>query len=102
MGEIVNWEIEFTGRALSHLKALKPLEQKLLLSEIELHLSREPDQPTRNRKQLRPNPLADWELRVGTFRVFYTIEHHVVVVTVVAIGRKDHNTLIIEGEEFPL
>jgi mRNA-degrading endonuclease RelE of RelBE toxin-antitoxin system len=98
----VKWKIEFTGRALSHLKALKPFEQTLLLHEIDLHLSREPDKPTQNRKQLRPNPLSDWELRVGTFRVFYTIENNVVVVTVVAIGRKDHNTLIIEGEEFPL
>lgn len=87
---------------MNQLKALKPFEQKLLLDELDLHLTREPDVPTRNRKQLRPNPLADWELRVGAFRVFYTIENSVVVVTVVAIGRKDHNTLIIEGEEFPL
>ena len=87
---------------MSHLKALKPFEQKLLLDGIDLHLTREPDLATRNRKQLRPNPLADWELRVGTFRVFYTIENSVVLVTVVAIGRKDHNTLVIEGEEFQL
>ena len=87
---------------MGHLKALKSFEQTLLLHEIELHLTREPDQPTRNRKQLRPNPLAEWELRVGTFRVFYTIENNLVVVTVIAIGCKDHNTLIIEGEEFPL
>jgi hypothetical protein len=33
----VKWEIEFTGRALSHLKALRPFEQTLLLSEIERH-----------------------------------------------------------------
>jgi mRNA-degrading endonuclease RelE of RelBE toxin-antitoxin system len=98
----VRWKIEFTGRALGHLKAFKSFEQTLLLREIELHLTREPDQPTRNRKQLRPNPLADWELRIGTFRVFYTIENNLVVVTVIAIGRKDHNSLIIEGEEFPL
>ena len=98
----MKWKVEFTSRALGHLKALKPFEQKLLLDEIHLHLSRSPDEPTRNRKLLRPNPLADWELRVGHFRVFYTIENNVVVVTVVAIGRKDHNSLIIEGEEFPL
>jgi mRNA-degrading endonuclease RelE of RelBE toxin-antitoxin system len=98
----VKWRIEFTGRALGHLKALKSFEQSLLLGEIELHLTKEPDLPTRNRKPLRPNPLADWELRVGVFRVFYTIENDRVVVTVIAIGRKDHNTLTIEGEEFPL
>ena len=98
----MKWKIEFSGRALSHLKALKPFEQKLLLDGIDPQLTREPDVPTRNRKQLRPNPLADWELRIGAFRVFYTIENSVVVVTVIAIGRKDHNTLIIEGEKFSL
>jgi hypothetical protein len=29
---------------------------------------------TRNRKPLRDNPLADWELRVGRFRVFYEVD----------------------------
>jgi mRNA-degrading endonuclease RelE of RelBE toxin-antitoxin system len=98
----MTWKIEFTSRALSHLKALKAFEQKLLFNEIILHLEREPDIQTRNRKLLRANPLADWELRVGNFRVFYTIENDEVLVIVVAIGRKDHNTLIIEGEEFTL
>jgi mRNA-degrading endonuclease RelE of RelBE toxin-antitoxin system len=98
----VKWKVEFTGRALSHLKAFKAFEQKLLLDEIDLQLTREPDVPSRNRKPLRPNSVADWELRIGAFRVFYAIEHSVVVVTVVAIGRKDHNTLIIEGQEFQL
>jgi mRNA-degrading endonuclease RelE of RelBE toxin-antitoxin system len=41
-------------------------------------------------------------LRAGDFRIFYTIESNIVVVTVIAIGRKDHNTLIIEGEAYPL
>lgn len=66
----MKWKIEFSGRALSHLKAFKRFEQKLLLDEIVQQLGREPDVPTRNRKLLRTNPLADWELRVGAFRVF--------------------------------
>lgn len=28
---------------------------------------------TRNRKPLRPNPIAPWELRVGNLRVFYDV-----------------------------
>ncbi len=42
-----------------------------LLSAIEVQLVHEPLTETRNRKLLRPNPIAPWELRVGDLRAFY-------------------------------
>jgi mRNA-degrading endonuclease RelE of RelBE toxin-antitoxin system len=51
---------------------------------------------------LRENPLADWELRVGEYRVFYDIEGDPAVVTILAIGAKSHNTLRIDGKEIQL
>lgn len=55
---------------------------------------------SRNRKPLRENPLAPWELRLGKYRVFYRVEEQDVVVG--AIGVKEHNKLFIHGEEHPL
>jgi mRNA-degrading endonuclease RelE of RelBE toxin-antitoxin system len=51
---------------------------------------------------LRENPLADWELRVGEYRVFYDIDDDPGIVMILAIGVKSHNALRIEGEEIQL
>ncbi len=55
---------------------------------------------SRNRKQLRPNELAEWELRVESFRIFYDVSVEDEVVKVVAVGIKDGNDLFIHGEKF--
>ena len=49
-------------------------------------------------KQLRPNPFAEFELRVGDLRVLYNVDQDEVLVLLV--GRKAGNRLIVEGEEF--
>ena len=71
------------------------------MAAIEAQLSHEPLLETRNRKRLRPNPLAPWELRVGNIRVFYDVDEPGIV-TVVAIGVKDGSKLYLEGEEIHL
>jgi mRNA-degrading endonuclease RelE of RelBE toxin-antitoxin system len=48
----------------------------------------------------RISPHADYELRVGRFRIFYRIEGRAVLVTL--IGEKRGATLIVEGEELKL
>ncbi|MEK7312358.1 MAG: type II toxin-antitoxin system RelE/ParE family toxin [Chloroflexota bacterium] len=55
-----------------------------------------------SRKRLRPNDVAEWELRVGRFRVFYDVREEVKVVRVEAVGHKDGNKLFIQGEEYEL
>ena len=49
-------------------------------------------------KRLRPNPLAEFELRVGNLRTLYNVEGAEVVLLIV--GRKVGNKLIVKGEEF--
>jgi mRNA-degrading endonuclease RelE of RelBE toxin-antitoxin system len=58
--------------------------------------------PTRNRKQLRPNPLANWALRVGKFRVLYNASEEEGLVVIVAVATKERNKFIIAGEEYDL
>jgi len=57
-------------------------------------------QVTRNRKHLRPNVLADWELQVDKFRIFYNADSE--TVKIIALGYKTGNQLIINGKEFDL
>ena len=73
----------------------------MILAAIERQLLHQPLVETRNRKRLRPNPIAPWELRVRNVRVFYEVDQPGVV-TVLAIGAKRGNRLIIGGEEIPL
>lgn len=94
-------EIRFAASAKRHLKAFRGRERAVILAAVETQLSREPMVETRNRKRLRPNPLAPWELRIGDFRVFYDVEQSGVV-TVLAIGTKRGNRLRIEGVEIEL
>jgi mRNA-degrading endonuclease RelE of RelBE toxin-antitoxin system len=54
---------------------------------------------TRNKKPMRPNPVAPWELRIGNFRVYYEIsEEPEATVTILAIGVKERNRVQIGGE----
>ena len=65
---------------------------------IQSRLEHEPTKPTKPIKRLRPNPLAEYELRTGDLRALYNVEEDAVVILIV--GRKVGNKLIVEGEEF--
>ena len=52
---------------------------------------------------MRPNPLAPWELRIGELRVYYeSMEDPEAVVTILAIGIKERERLLIAGKEIQL
>lgn len=91
------FEIEFTPEALDDLEALKKSDQVLIIDAIETQLRHEPLVETRNRKQLRPNQVAGWELRVGRLRILYNVYQDIPVVSVEAIGFKIGNMLFIRG-----
>jgi hypothetical protein len=72
----------------------------VVLNAIKVQLQHEPFRETRNRKRLRPNPLAPWELRVGTVRIFYEADAETAdLVNVLAIGVKKGNWLLIDDKE---
>jgi mRNA-degrading endonuclease RelE of RelBE toxin-antitoxin system len=96
--------IKFTPTASDHVRAYRKFEQQIILEGIEEHLLHEPTVATRNRKWLAENPLADWELRIGRFRVFYDVvaDEEQPVVKIKAVGHKEHNTLFIGSKEVQL
>ena len=83
------YRLRFAPETIRHLEALAVAQQKQVLEAANTQLPFQPDVATRNRKRLRPNPLAPWELRVGTLRVFHDILEEEAIVEVVAIGEKD-------------
>ena len=94
--------IELTEEARSDLLSYAAFERKTLLAEIRTQLSHQPVAATKNRKSLRANPLAPWELRVGRFRVFYEADESSRIVTILAVGHKVRNLLFVRGEEVKL
>jgi mRNA-degrading endonuclease RelE of RelBE toxin-antitoxin system len=92
------YEIEFAPEARDDLKSLRKFEQQMIIAGIETQLRYEPTVKTHNRKRLRPNDVAEWELRLGKYRVFYNVEEHILTVNVEAIGFKVGNVLFIRGK----
>ena len=90
-------EIRFTSEAREHLSALRARERKMVLAGIERALSYEPIRETRNVKMLRPNPLSRYELRVGSFRVFFDVLETAREVLILAVGKKEG--IFIAGKE---
>jgi mRNA-degrading endonuclease RelE of RelBE toxin-antitoxin system len=99
----VAYRIQFTKSAEEHFADLNARQQAIVLNAIKVQLRYEPTKETRNRKRLRPNPLAPWELRVGFLRVFYEVDAlEPDLVNLLAIGIKKGNQLIVSGKEIHL
>lgn len=96
------YEIQYTPAARDDLSSFRKFEQKYILDEIDVQLQQTPNVETHNRKKLRPNKLAEWELRVNKFRVFYDVQKVVKIVKIEAIGYKRGNKLFIQREEYQL
>lgn len=106
------YQIEFAASVMRQLEALTANERALLLEAIEQQLAHKPRVETRNRKLLRPNPVAPWELRVGELRVFYEVEENDQTqserpevsgtVFVLAVGKKEGTVLRIAGKRVNL
>lgn len=98
IGTAMAFEITITEDAESQMHTLPVREQRMLEAAIVARLRDQPTSITKAIKRLRPNPLAEFELRVGDLRVLYNVEEREVILLVV--GRKVGNRLIVGSEEF--
>ncbi|MCI0489452.1 MAG: type II toxin-antitoxin system RelE/ParE family toxin [Blastocatellia bacterium] len=96
---MARYQIELTEEASEDLHYYAAFERKIIVSEIKTQLTYQPSVETKNRKKLRSNPIATWELRSGKYRVFYEVDDDARMVSVVAVGHKEHNKLFVKGEE---
>jgi mRNA-degrading endonuclease RelE of RelBE toxin-antitoxin system len=95
----LSYRIVFSPDAEEQLHGLAARQQALVLDQVERHLAHQPTAETRNRKRMRPNPLAPWELRIADLRVYYDVESlPEPTVSIRAVGAKEHSQLRIAGK----
>jgi mRNA-degrading endonuclease RelE of RelBE toxin-antitoxin system len=90
-----------------HLRTIEPKYFSLIRDAVNEQLSFEPTTETRNRKPLkRPVVfMATWEIRFGPqnrLRVYYDVDLDQQLVSILAIGHKRGNRVVIGGEEIQL
>lgn len=97
----MRFNLGFTKTAADHLRTYRKVDQSLIFDAIEDQLRHDATLETRHRKRLSENELADWELRIEDFRVFYDVvdEGDCRAVKIKAIGHKRHNKLFVGGQE---
>ena len=85
----LSYRIEYSLETGDHFQALTARRRALVFDAVDEQLAHEPAMETRNRKPMRPNPVAPWELRVRELRVYYDIaEQPEQLVTILAVGVK--------------
>ena len=98
MGLGLVYEIVFASAVEGHLKKLTARQRKIVYEGIKTHLTQQPTVETRNRKPMRQNPLAPWELRLGDLRVYYRVTEDPKIVEIAAVGVKQRAEIRIAGE----
>ena len=97
------FEVRYADSAVEHLRGFSARERGLVLDTVIEQLSHEPTLPTRNRKLLRANPVAPWELRIADIRVYFDVAvTPEAIVTIRAVGRKERERVLIGGVEVEL
>jgi mRNA-degrading endonuclease RelE of RelBE toxin-antitoxin system len=97
------YRLDYSPDAHDHLRLLTANQRLIVLGAIVTQLVHQPTVETRNRKPMLPNPIATWELRGGSLRVYYDVEDTPdPVVYINAVGAKERNKTFIGGEEFEL
>ncbi len=91
--------IEYTAQAIDDLRWFKRHEQTTIVDCIDQQLRHEPQIETRNRKRLRANAIADWELRLGDFRILYVVDEQVQIVEIQRVGEKRRNAFFFRGRK---
>ena len=95
------WSVDLKESVLDDLRWFGKKDGRQLLTEAIGRLVEDPLAETRQMKTLRPNPLARRELRLfGKYRVLFNVDESAQVVTIVLVGEKRGNALIVRGEEF--
>ena len=95
-------EVVFSEEAVRHYSRIGKADRAFLKEGIRKHLAlADPLQSSRNKFRLRrASVYADFELRLGKWRVFYRLQDDRIEVAM--IGEKRGNILLIGGEEFTL
>jgi mRNA-degrading endonuclease RelE of RelBE toxin-antitoxin system len=78
------YTIELTPEAEDNLRWFDRRDRHIIVDGIRTNLSYQPNVITLNRKPCRDDgtKIADWELRLGVYRVYYNVEELVMVAAI--------------------
>jgi mRNA-degrading endonuclease RelE of RelBE toxin-antitoxin system len=97
------YTVDFAESVRDQLRSLTAQQRVTILDSIDKQLLHEPLTESKNRKPLRPNPVAPWQLRIGNLRVFYEVaSDEPNVVRILAVGIKKGNRVIVGNQEIQL
>lgn len=95
------WAVTLKESVLDDLRWFGRKDGRRLLRAAEERLRADPLTESRNLKLLRPNPVAQRELRLfGKYRVLFNVDEVAETVTVILVGEKQGNQLLVQGQEF--
>ena len=92
--------VTMTDDAERQFLALAVRHQRILQEAIRSRLFHEPAKESRAIKQLRPNSIADFELRVGDLRAMYAVDSVNQEVIIGVVGEKRGHNLFAEEPEY--
>ncbi len=92
---------KFTESAKEDLKYFSARNQRLVIHGVRRYLQDNATTKSKKRKKLITNKIAAWELKLGSFRVFYN-PNESGIVEIIAVGFKAHNELFIRGAKVEL
>lgn len=94
------YTIEFTPEAETDLRWFTRREQNIIFDGIKSNLRYEPTTITPNRHPCRDdNKIADWELRLGVYRIYYEVDDVIRIVSVARIGEKPNNQVFFRNKK---
>lgn len=79
------WSATYTADAIRSLSRINPRIAKRIRSKV-LSLARDPNAPNNNLKRL--TGVEGYRLRVGDWRVIYTLRHEALTVIVIRVGHR--------------
>jgi mRNA-degrading endonuclease RelE of RelBE toxin-antitoxin system len=95
------WSVELKESVLDDLRWFGKKSGRQLLKAALQRLEEDPLAETRQMKTMRPNLIAGRELRLfGKYRVLFQVDEPAHVVTIVLVGEKRGESLLMQGKEF--
>lgn len=95
------WTVVLKRSVMGDLRWFGRATSRVLLRTALALLEAHPTAQTRNMRTLRANPAAQRELRLfGKYRVLFNVDTEAKTVTILLVGEKRGNALIVRGREY--
>jgi mRNA-degrading endonuclease RelE of RelBE toxin-antitoxin system len=95
------WCVQLKQSVLDDLRWFGKKNGRQLLKAALQRLEQDPLSETRQLKTLRPHPVGGRELRLfGKYRALFRVDAPAEVVTIVLVGEKRGEALLVQGKEF--